>query len=75
MNLNKKINLSLKLAEHVQTLKNFLKQIKEIEDDTISSVNNKFSKIKKIQEEISKVGVQIDIIKKEITLTNSYNIN
>lgn len=37
--------------------------------------NEKLTEIKKIKEEITKVGTEIDSIKQEITLLSAYNIN
>lgn len=66
--------LKLKMRSYNITLKDLLNQIKEIEHDKISDVNEKFSKLKKIREEITKVGTEIDNARKELTLTD-YNIN
>lgn len=56
-------------------LEQLLDQIKKIEINTQLSISDKISKIKIIKEEIDKVGKEIDIIKKEITLQESYNVN
>ena len=67
--------LTAKIKEGVLTLKGLLEQIKAIEKDNVTSVNEKLSQIKKIQEEITKVGTEIDSIKKEIMLLTDYSIN
>lgn len=70
----KKTNIFAKMVTYNQTLKNLLRQIQEIEDDKFGSVTARKSKLKKIKEEITKVGTEIDIARKELTLTD-YNIN
>lgn len=67
------LNARLLVATH--TVRSLLDQIKEIETDTISSPIDKLSKIKKIRDEINKVGMEIDSIKREITLLNKYSVN
>lgn len=56
-------------------LEHLLVQIKKIDGDKQLSVSDKISKIKIIKDEINKIGQEIDMIKKEINLTKSYNIN
>jgi hypothetical protein len=68
-------NFSAQMAAYAIMLQDLLSQIKEIEDDKISDTNEKFSKIKKIREEITKVGTEIDNAKKGLTLVSSYKIN
>jgi hypothetical protein len=68
-------NFSAQIAVYAIMLQDLLCQIKEIEDDKISDTNEKFSKIKKIREEITKVGTEIDNAKKGLTLVGSYKIN
>jgi flagellar hook-associated protein FlgK len=72
---DKKETLTAKIKEGVRTLRGLLEQIKNIEKDNVTSVNEKLSQIKKIQEEITKVGTEIDSIKKEIMLLTDYSIN
>jgi hypothetical protein len=67
------LNARLLIANH--TLKVLLSQISQIEADQKMSSNEKLSQIKKIREEITKVGTEIDSIKREFTLLNSYSIN
>jgi peptidoglycan hydrolase CwlO-like protein len=67
------LNARVVVARHV--LHSLLAQIKEIEADANTDVNTKLSKIKKIKDEITKVGTEIDSIKREITLLNTYNVN
>lgn len=69
------ITLTARMVVAKHTLKNLLSQIKEIESDAQTDINAKLSQIKKIKEEITKVGMEIDSIKREIRLLNSYNVN
>jgi type I restriction-modification system DNA methylase subunit len=52
-----------------------LLKIAELEQDTEAPLEAKLSEIKKIKDEITKVGTEIDSIKREITLLNTYNVN
>lgn len=72
-----KLDLSIeaKLITAKHTVKDLLKRINEIENDNEMSTPEKLEKIKKIQEEITKVGTEIDNIKREIRLLNAYNVN
>lgn len=72
---DKRRNLATKFLVCTHTLKNLLEQIKDIELDMQMSSDDKHSKIKIIRLELSKVETEIDNIKKEITLLNSYNVN
>jgi peptidoglycan hydrolase CwlO-like protein len=69
------ITLTARMVVARHTLKNLITQIKEIEGDAQADVNAKLSQIKKIKEEITKVGMEIDSIKREIRLLNSYSVN
>lgn len=71
----KKAQLTIQLKLCVDILKDLLNQIKYIENDTQASTNDKLLKIKKIREELSKVGTEIDSIKKEIKIIRTYNLN
>lgn len=71
----RKIQLATKMSLHIHTLQKLFLQIKYIENDTQTPVKDKNLQIKKIREELSKVGAEIDIIKKEIKLINTYNLN
>lgn len=71
----RRITLNARLVVAKHTALNLLTQIKEIESDAQASDNEKLSRIKKIKEEILKVGTEIDSIKREITLLNTYNVN
>jgi type I restriction-modification system DNA methylase subunit len=72
---DRRISLNARVVVAKHTLRNLLGQIKEIEEDTQTDVTVKLSQIKKIKEEITKVGTEIDSIKREITLLNTYNVN
>jgi len=71
----KKDGISFKLAACSYILRNLLAQIKDVEEDRISSIDEKLSRIKIIKEEITKVGEEIDRLKKEATLLGTYSIN
>jgi len=71
----KKAQLSTKMLVCSHTVRNLLERIQAIEVDTETPAEEKLSQIKKIREEITKVGTEIDSIKKEITLLNTYNVN
>lgn len=71
----RKIQLTIKMKVCMHTLKSLLRQIKAIEADTQSPINDRILQIKKIQDELSKVGSEIDNIKKEIKLIQTYSLN
>jgi hypothetical protein len=71
----RKANLSIKMTVCLHTLRNLLKQIKAIESDTQAPINDRLLQIKKIQDELSKVGMEIDSIKKEIKLIRTCSLN
>lgn len=71
----RRITLNARLVVAKHTVQNLLQQIKEIEGNTQTDVNEKLSQIKMIRDEITKVGTEIDNIKKEITLLNAYSVN
>ncbi len=75
MSESRRALLSANMLACSYTVKNLLARIYALEEDTQVSVEEKLSQIKKIREEITKVGMEIDSIKKEITLLNSYNVN
>lgn len=56
-------------------LKFILKEITRIENDLTIPISDKFTKIKIIREEITKVTSEIDKIKKEINLQDTLQIN
>lgn len=64
-----------KLLIATHTVRDLISKIKEIEVNEIMPSNEKLTEIKKIKEEITKVGTEIDSIKQEITLLSAYNIN
>lgn len=75
MSYDRRITLGARVVVAKHTLRNLLDQIKEIEADGQTDDNVKLFQIKKIKEEITKVGMEIDSIKREITLLNTYNVN
>jgi hypothetical protein len=64
-----------KLKTYSYILKEYLDQINSLEKDTKMSNNEKFLKIKKIREELIKVSIEIDNIKKQFNLVKHYNVN
>lgn len=68
-------NLTIKMLVSHLTVKNLLAKISALEVDTEMTLEEKLSQIKKIKEELTKVGTEIDSIKKEITLLNTCNVN
>ena len=75
MNESRRAQLSANMLACSYTVKKLLMRIAEIEGDTETSLDDRLSQIKKIKDEITKVGTEIDSIKKEITLLNAYNVN
>jgi hypothetical protein len=75
MSDSRKVSLSAKLLVCTHNVRDLITQIKKIEDDTQTSVNEKLSKIKIIREEITKVGMEIDKLKNEIKLLGAYSVN
>jgi hypothetical protein len=71
----RKTQLTIKMKVCLHVLKTLLQQIKTIEADKQAPINDRLLQIKKIQEELSKVGTEIDTIKKEIKLIQTYNLN
>lgn len=67
--------LKQRLEECSKTLQDYNTELDVVEKDTSTSENERFLQIKKIREEINKVGVEIDNIKKEISLLNKYSLN
>lgn len=73
--LARKTSLQTRLVVATHTVRSLLTRIKEIENNVQASDNEKLLQIKKIRDEIAKVGTEIDSIKKEFTLLNSYSLN
>lgn len=73
--IGRRTNLIAKLLIANHTVRDLIAKIKEIEAITQTPSNETLSEIKKIKEEITKVGTEIDSIKQEITLLSAYNIN
>jgi hypothetical protein len=71
----KKSQFTIQLQICSNILKNLLYQIECIENDTQTPNNDKFLKMKKIREELSKVGTEIDNIKKEIKIIHAHSLN
>jgi len=75
MNASRRVQLSASMLACNYIVKKLLMRIAEVESDTETSLDDKVSQIKNIKDEITKVGTEIDSIKKEITLLNAYNVN
>jgi hypothetical protein len=75
MSRTSQLYLELKLVEAAGTVRKLLEEIYEIEADTQMPDITKLSRIQKIRAELTKVNVEIDNVKKEITLLNSYRVN
>jgi uncharacterized protein Yka (UPF0111/DUF47 family) len=69
------VHLHAHLVKAINTVKELLRQIKELEANTQMLAIEKLSEIKKIREELNKVGTEIDNIKREIKLLDSYRLN
>ena len=67
--------LAAKMLVASYTVRELLDKIRTLETATEVPLEEKISEIKKIREEMTKVGTEIDSIKKEITLLKSYNVN
>ena len=75
MNQINQLYLELTLVEAAGTVRKLLEEIYEIEADTQMPDITKLSRIQKIRAELTKVNMEIDNVKKEITLLNSYRVN
>ncbi len=73
--MSKQEMLSTRMLVAAHTARNLIEQIKKIEEDIQVPAIEKLSQIKKIREEITKVGAEIDDIKKSIMLLNTHNVN
>jgi hypothetical protein len=71
----RRTTLQARLVVATHTVRSLIFQIKDIENNAQASDNEKLSQIKKIREEIAKVGTEIDSIKKEFIILNSYSLN
>lgn len=68
-------HLAAKMLACSYVVRGLLDKIRTLEADTDVPLEKKLSQIKKIREEMTKVGTEIDSIKKEITLLKSYSVN
>ena len=67
--------LAAKMLVCSYIVRGLLDKIRALETDTTVPIEEKIPEIKKIRDEMTKVGTEIDSIKKEITLLKSYNVN
>lgn len=75
MNKFRKAVLSAKLIVYMDTIKLLLCEINEVEHSEHTPIDTRRAKLKIITEEINKVGIEIDNVKKEITIHSNYNVN
>lgn len=75
MNKFKMATLEAELTRCTSTIKLLLCKIYEIENDEQSPITVRKEKLKIIREEINKVGMEIDKVRKEINLHGNYNVN
>jgi len=75
MNGDRRRDLATKFLVCTHTLKNLLGRINSLEADPTLTVADKHEKIKIIRTELTKVGTEIDNIKKEIKLLSDYRMN
>ncbi|MGI0058156.1 MAG: hypothetical protein ACREBJ_00170 [Nitrosotalea sp.] len=75
MTLDRNAQLAQKMLVCSYAARGLLDKIRSLEANTQVSQEEKFFQIKKINEEITKVGAEIDSIKGELTLLSSYSIN
>jgi len=68
-------NLRINLVVCQTIIKGYLLHLDTIEKEPDTSIEEKFAQIAKIREEITKVGTEIDILKKEINLLATYSVN
>ncbi len=67
--------LYIRLLWASNKVQDLLKRIDDIEKDQKTSTPEKREQIKKIKEEITKVGTEIDNVKREFKLLNAYRVN
>lgn len=73
--MNRRRELSAKMYVCSYSVRNLLTQIEILEANKKLSIDEKMLQLKKIKEEITKVGMEIDNIKKEIILLNTSSVN
>jgi hypothetical protein len=67
--------LATKMLIASYTVRDLLSKISALETNQELSLNEKLEQIKIIKDEITKVGTEIDSIKREIKLLSEYSIN
>ena len=75
MTVVRRDQLMIKMLICRYTVQDLLSKLSALEIDDQLSADEKFLQIKNIREEMSKVGTEVDDIKKEITLLNTYSVN
>ena len=64
-----------RLIEYMHTIRDLLSKLDDIETDSSVPIKEKLLVIKNIRDEINKVGVEVDEIKREIKLLSTYDVN
>ena len=67
--------LAAKMLVCSYTAKDLLKRINSLEADTQLTNEEKFAQLKTINEDLNKIGQEIDSVKNEIKLLNTYSVN
>lgn len=67
--------LLARLTIAIDNIKELIQQITKIEEDDQMPEIEKLSEIRKIKEEINKVSIEIDTVKNDIRLLNTYRVN
>ena len=75
MTVDLRVQLSAKMLVCSYTVSDLLNKIRMLEEDTKMPLPDKLVEIKKIRNEIEKVGTEIDGIKRSLRLLEMYNIN
>jgi hypothetical protein len=75
MNDVRRDQLAAKMLVCSYVVRGLLDKIRTLEGATDVPQEEKLTQIKKIRDEMTKVGAEIDNIKKEITLLKSYSVN
>lgn len=68
-------NTETKLLEYMHTIKGLLSKLDDIETDSSVPIKEKLLLIKNISEQINKVGMEVDEIKRDIKLLSAHDVN
>jgi type I restriction-modification system DNA methylase subunit len=75
MNEKRQISLKRNLVICQAFVRELLSKLDVIENDAEKPIAEKLEEVKKIHAEMNKVGAEIDILNKEITLLATYSVN